>query len=114
MKTVPLSADRWAPARAALCSADPRTADLIAADPTRATAVGGCDESDRGTARGLAGRAAADAGGAARNRQRRAAMDRPFPRESRVPPRSRGAPLRRPARLGPATESRRRNARTEL
>jgi hypothetical protein len=84
-------------------------ADLIAADPTldpdivldgwatdlwdalvfnvrRATAVGGCHQGHPGTARGLAGRAAADAGGAARNRQRRAAMDRPFPRESRVPP----------------------------
>ena len=34
MKTVPLSADRWAPARAALRTADPRMADLIAADPT--------------------------------------------------------------------------------
>src|ERR687891_276101 len=32
MKTVQLSAERWAPARAALRTADPRTADLIAAD----------------------------------------------------------------------------------
>jgi DNA-3-methyladenine glycosylase II len=34
VETVPLSADRWALARAALRAADPRMADLIDADPT--------------------------------------------------------------------------------
>jgi 3-methyladenine DNA glycosylase/8-oxoguanine DNA glycosylase len=34
VETMPLSADRWAPARAALRAADPRMGDLIDADPT--------------------------------------------------------------------------------
>src|SRR5919106_4717682 len=132
MKTVPLSADRWAPARAALRTAEPRMADLIAADPTLDPDIvrdGWPTDLRDALVFHVVGQQLSVAATRAIVARLEALQDGrlPTPAEllatdsgalrwiglSRAKaaylPRSRGALLRRPARPGPTTESRRRS-----
>jgi hypothetical protein len=132
MKTVPLSADGWAPARAALRTAEPRMADLIAADPTLDPDIvldGWPTDLRDALVFHVVGQQLSVAATRAIVARLEALQDGrlPTPAEllatdsgalrwiglSRAKaaylPRSRGAPLRRPARPGPTTESRRRS-----
>ena len=132
MELVPPSADSWAPVREALRAADPRMASLVDADPTLDpdivldgwptdlwdvlvfNVVG--QQLSVAATRAIVGRLEALQDGRLPTPAELLATDSGALRwiglsraKAAYLPRSRGAPLRRPARPGPTTESRRRS-----